>query len=362
MLGILGCSGCGSDDNGGGQSAGVFTVQGTYLTDPRGDTVVLKGVNKMSVFDEHDVYGKSYFPEIAKTGSNSVRIVWQSTYSNGKPSRITHLDSVIANCIAARMIPMVEVHDATCNWAALNGVVNYWLRADMLALVKKYEHAMLVNIANEAGGDDVTPTMFVAGYKDAIARLRSAGVRTTLVIDAPACGKNLEVVVASAAALVAHDPQHNVLFSVHPYWSKADIAAHGTPSFIHDQLQAAADAKVPLILGELCGFGGWPANNEATATCGPGGAVDYQTLVVEASKHNMGWYVWEWGPGNGFYDYNPPVLCPSMDMTTDGTYQSIQAIKQNDAVRGWIRDVVLDNPLSISKTSVKTSYVNDGFR
>lgn len=359
---VLGCSGCGSDDDSDGGVSEVFRVKGTYLTDPAGDTVVLKGVNKMSVFDEDDPNGVSYFPEIAKTHSNSVRIVWQTYYSDGTASHTEQLDMLISNCIAARMIPIVEIHDATCTWGALSGVVDYWLRSDMLAIVKKYEHALLVNIANEAGSDEVTTAMFVAAYKDAITKLRGAGIRPALVIDAPACGKNLDVAVAAAADLLAHDPDHNLLFSVHPYWSKVDIAAHATPTFIRDQLQKAADASVPLILGELCGFGGWPGNNDNTATCGPQGAVDYQTLLAEAARHGIGWLAWEWGPGNGFYEYAPPVLCPAMDMTTDGTYQSIVAIPSGDATRGWVRNVVLDSEYSIAKTAKKTAYVSAGFQ
>lgn len=359
VAGFLSCSG--SDDDAGSSSTGVFTVKGTTLTDPRGEAIVLKGVNKMSVFDEQDPNGTAYFPEIAKTGANTVRIVWQSYYSNGSAANVSQLDALIKNCIDARMIPIVEMHDATCTWDALDGVVNYWLRADMLAVVKKYEHAILVNIANEAGSDEVTEAQYLAAYKQAITKLRSAGIRPTLILDAPTCGKNLDVVVATAAQLIDHDPQHNLLFSVHPYWSKVDIATYATPTFIHDQLQKAADASVPLILGELCGFGGWPGNNDATATCGPQGAVDYQTLMAEAAKHQMGWLAWEWGPGNGFYEYNPPVLCPAMDMTTDGTYQSITAIAQNDAVRGWVRNVVLDSEYSISRTAKKTKYISAGF-
>ncbi len=137
MAGFLSCSGCGSDDDAGSNSTGVFTVKGTMLTDPRGETIVLKGVNKMSVFDEQDPDGATYFPEIAKTGANSVRIVWQSYYSNGSASNVSQLDALIQNCIDAHMIPIVEVHDATCAWDALDGVVNYWLRTDMTDRCKK---------------------------------------------------------------------------------------------------------------------------------------------------------------------------------------------------------------------------------
>lgn len=337
----------------------AFKVKGTFLTDPCGDTVILKGVNKMSVFDEMDRYGANYFPEIAKTNANSVRIVWQSVYSNGKPSRKGHLDTLISNCINAKMIPIVEMHDATCNLNALSNVVNYWIQPDILAIVKKYEHAMLVNIANEAGDYDVTTNQFLTAYQNAITTLRNAGIRAPLIIDAPDCGKNLELIVPIASTLIQFDPQHNLMFSAHPYWSITDGA---TPLFIKGQLDNAANNNVPLILGELCGFGGWPGEGQdAAKSCEQNGAVDYQSLLLESSKHKIGWLVWEWGPGNGFYDGPTVVLCPAMDMTSNGKYQSIIDITPN-SVNAWVKNVVITSPYSIQNTAIKTKYVKNGFK
>src|SRR5688572_15622868 len=77
---------CSDDDDSSEDTPGTFKVVGRDLTDPCGVTVLLKGVNKMSVFDEQDIYGSAYFPEIAKTNSNCVRIVWLATYINGAPT------------------------------------------------------------------------------------------------------------------------------------------------------------------------------------------------------------------------------------------------------------------------------------
>src|SRR5688572_18306920 len=88
---------CSDDDSPPTEEEGTFKVVGRDLTDPCGTTVLLKGVNKMSVFDEQDIYGKTYFPEIAKTNSNCVRIVWRATYSNGAPTALSQLDSLIRN-------------------------------------------------------------------------------------------------------------------------------------------------------------------------------------------------------------------------------------------------------------------------
>ena len=54
----------------------VFTVSGQSVLDTDGDPVTLRGVNKMSVFDDDDPDWYNYFPAIAHTGANTVRIVW----------------------------------------------------------------------------------------------------------------------------------------------------------------------------------------------------------------------------------------------------------------------------------------------
>ena len=53
-----------------------FFVLGRDLYDRLGARVVLRGVNKMSVFDNDDPLGLISFPEIKQTGANTVRIVW----------------------------------------------------------------------------------------------------------------------------------------------------------------------------------------------------------------------------------------------------------------------------------------------
>jgi mannan endo-1,4-beta-mannosidase len=358
-------SGCSNDDDTSNPDSTTdgttFKVKGRFLTDPCGDTVILKGVNKMSVFDENDPNGSSYFPEIAKTKSNSVRIVWQTVYSDGSAAKLSQLEALILNCINQKMIPMVEMHDATCDFGNLSKVVDYWTQTSVVQLIQKYEYALLINIANEAGDDGVTAGTFEAAYKDAITKMRTAGIKTPLVIDATGCGKDLDILVPTAANLIQHDPEHNILFSVHPYWSKLDISLYATPTFIKDQLAKAVTNNIPLILGEICAVGGYPGSNDVVETCSSKGSIDYNTLINEATKNKMGWYAWEWGPGNGFYEFNPPVMCPAMDITTNGTYQSILNIKNTDP-NAWAKDAVIDNINSIQKTASKTKYLSNGFK
>jgi mannan endo-1,4-beta-mannosidase len=369
VIACLTMSACsGSDDDDDSTGGATFKVVGRDLIDPCGEKVLLKGVNKMSIFDQEDIYGQNYFPEIAKTNANCVRIVWFATHSSTQ--QLAQFDSLIKNCIKHKMIPMIELHDATCNWDLLDDVVAFWVKPEVVQLIQKYQHTLLVNIANEAGAQDkVTEAQFLAGYKDAITKMRNAGIKTPLVIDGPDCGKNLDIVVQTSAELIQHDPDHNVMFSVHTYWSNLAIQTFAGPTFIKDQLQKAVDNNVPLILGELCAVGGWPgSDDDQTLICTPLGAVDYKTLLAEASTRNIGWLLWEWGPGNGFYGDrdgdgldDPTVLCPQMDLTTDRTYNSIVAITAASP-NAWAKDAVITGTYSLKNTATKSAYITNGFK
>jgi mannan endo-1,4-beta-mannosidase len=296
----------------------VFTVSGRSILDTGGNPVALRGVNKMAVFDDTDPRGEAYFPEIARSKSNTVRIVWAITDDNG-PTEVTDLAALIANCQASKMLPMIELHDATGDLSKLPQLANYWTRNDVLQVLFNAGGNLLVNIGNEVGDDTVTANQWVAAYTPVIRQLRQAGIRTPLVIDAPDFGKNLEVVVAGAQRLLAVDP--NLIFSVHPYWGISDGA---DAAFIESQFDAAFDATIALVIGE---FSQWGAYNGSKSICVGNGEVDYTAIMTKATEHGFGWYAWEWGPGNEFGDPN----CARMNMTTNGTFASRQA--------GWATDV-----------------------
>jgi hypothetical protein len=89
------------------------------------------------------------------------------------------------------------------------------------------ERWVLLNIANEAGAR-VSGEDFLAGYRDAITRIRGAGIRTPLVIDGVDWGKEYRMLLSSWRALNEHDPLHSVIVSAHTYWigSEAERQAH----------------------------------------------------------------------------------------------------------------------------------------
>ena len=322
-----------------------FFVLGRDLYDRRGTKVILRGVNKMSVFDNDDPLGLVSFPEIKQTGANTVRIVWAITnnlQAGGPATSMATLDALIANAKANHLIPMVELHDATGDWSRLNELVTYWTQPAVVSIIQKHQAYLLVNIGNEVGNDTVSEADFIAGYTDAVQRMRTAGIHTPLVIDASDWGKDLGRLNNTATALLAADPEGNLMFSVHLYWS---LSCGADAAFIQSNLQQAVDLGYPLMVGEFSQYGGFPCSNPAASICSPAAEIDYQTILATCHELQLGWYAWEWGPGN---DFNDP-LCAVMDMTPDRLFAHLKP--------GWGHEVAIASPFGIQQTSVTPASI-----
>src|SRR5262249_10797113 len=152
------------------------------------------------VFDPNDQDGAISFPQIRAAGGNTVRIVWMTATEFFVPTA-NDLDVILGNATANHLIPMIELHDATGNLWGVPALVDYWTRPDIVAVLKKHERFLLVNIANEAGAWDTTVQDFTDVYRDAITRMRAAGIHAPLVIDAPDSGKNIDALLDASATL-----------------------------------------------------------------------------------------------------------------------------------------------------------------
>lgn len=308
----------------------TFFTYGRELFDPGGEKVFLRGVNKMSVWDEGDPRGEGYFAEIRKTQANSVRIVWairKDLKPSGDETDVDTLDALVTNARKHQLIPMVELHDATGQWERLHDLVDYWVRPEVVGLIEKHQAYLLVNIGNEVGDGEVESEQFTSGYQNAVKRMRAAGIHTPLVIDASDWGKDLDILNATAGELIQADPDQNLIFSVHLYWP---VSACADAKYIRTKLHDAVALGYPLIVGEFSKYGGFAGEDEGghpRSICGEFGEIDYRTILEVCDEKEIGWYAWEWGPGNAVDD----PLCASMDMSPDGRFDHLKD--------GWATDV-----------------------
>jgi mannan endo-1,4-beta-mannosidase len=325
-------SGCASQDNGSSPSpdasnagpTGGFHVSGRFLFDKCENKVVLRGINEMVVWLPSDKDDRTVYEEIAKTGANVVRIVWNST------GTAAALDKTIANALAQKLIPLIEDHDATGDLSKVPAVVDYWVKPDVVQVVTKHQDKLLLNIANEAGNGGVIEDDFRTTYTDAIARLRKVGYTMPLIIDGPSWGSNITLLFATGPDLIQADPLHNILLSVHTYWIDPD------GSTTKSKMQQAESNGLPLIVGEFADVKNGDCNS---------GSFNVSVLMQEAQDRQIGWLAWSWGAVKN-------SDCPGkFDMTSDGTFSGLQ---------NWGLAVATTDANSIKNTSVLSPYIANG--
>jgi mannan endo-1,4-beta-mannosidase len=303
-----------------------FKVQGRFLYDKCGEKVILRGISNPNIWFEKN--GNPRYAEIKKTGANVVRIVWAV---NGTASQ---LDQAISNCIAQQMIPMPELHDATGDLSKVQSCVNYWIRSDVVEVLKKHEKYLLVNIANEPGDGKVTGSQFYNTYSSAVSQMRNAGIHVPLVIDGSDWGKNVNIMQAQGPALINADPDKNLIFSVHMWWPQM----YGfSESDIVNEIAESVNMGLPLIVGEFSKMHGSCEEKNITSN----NSIAYKTIIRECQKNEVGYIAWSW-----FGNCNP-----FWDMSTAGTYATLY---------DWGLEVAVTDTNSIQNTSVRPYYIANG--
>jgi mannan endo-1,4-beta-mannosidase len=328
-----GASGVGGSSGGSGGASAVtlpgFYVKDRFLYDKCGNKVILRGVNEMVVWSPSKD-GTPYFAEIAQTGANTVRIVWNSSGSSAK------LEQAITNALALKMIPIVEDHDATGFITKVAAVVDYWLKDDVFAVLQKYEDKILLNIANEAGDNQCTQEDFEATYKSAITKLRDKGYKMPLVIDSTSYGGNINRLFESGQTLIDTDPLKNILLSVHAYWTDQD----GT--LARKQLRRAVDSKLPIMVGEFA--------DTSAGVCTPA-LFDVSSFMAVAQELEFSWLAWSWGAVKNQDCKDKTTGLSAFNMSSDGTFAGLQ---------GWGKTVATDDPNSIKNTAKPSPYIANG--
>jgi mannan endo-1,4-beta-mannosidase len=267
------------------ESAGFFVSNGR-LYDRRGNDFVMRGVNNpLAWFRNRNTGALAWLTQIASTGANAVRLVWETDVPD-----TALLRESIERSLQLRMVPMIEMHDVTGETSAdgPSRMARYLTETEAVRqILLDHEDSLLINIANEwSGANDI----FVQSYTDAINVFRSAGIRHTLVIDSNGFGQNAGTVIGQGQALLSADPQHNLLFSVHMY------EQFRSAQTIRDTLQRAVAAQVPFIVGEF-GF------QHGTDQQGAPFQIPFDVLLSESVRLGIGYLGWSWTGNGGGVEY-----------------------------------------------------------
>jgi len=255
------------------KAATGFTVSGKNLKDANGNNFLIRGVSNPHIWFDTDAYNA--LPNLAAKKCNTIRIVWSTS---GSASR---LDQIMTRCEQLGMVPMPEVHDATggTTSSSLSSCASYWARSDVAAVLKNHARDVLINIANEWGGNGVTDANWRDAYESAISIIRNAGITTTLVCDGPGWGQTASAGETYGQTLLNYDPQHNLLFSIHMY------SVYNNSSSISSAMSSFSSKNLPLVVGEF----GWNYNNGNNNL---GCTVNDTLLMQYAQQYGYGYLAW----------------------------------------------------------------------
>jgi mannan endo-1,4-beta-mannosidase len=326
------------------QTSMHITTSGRWIIGPCGDTLLLKGIN-------YAPYNWGWSPaqlqinQLAQTGANCVRLPWyvntpdgptpQATYNN-----LVNLDSALAACVRFDMIPIIELHDQTCqnNAQALITLSNWFTQPAVLALITQYQHSIIVNIANEAlyvnwtANPQAAQNTFQNTYSSIVTTLRNAGINVPILIDGPDCGTNLDVLAATGPALIAADPQANLIFSAHAYWY---AYANNDSLQMQNKVNNALAQNIPFVFGEVANLQDDQQMCQYT--------LNYQPLLRICRQHQIGWMAWSWNNDG----------CAARQMSTNGNFANLTA---------YGIDVIYNNGYGLlTQPAAKSAYLlNNG--
>ncbi len=256
-----------------------FYVDGNVLRDANQNPFIMRGTNYAYTWYSWDGKTEAALKEIAGYGANVVRIVLGDgdQYTKNTSGEIANL---IQLCEKNKLVAVFEVHDATGKneTQPLLNAAKYFAN-DIASALKGHEDTVIINIANEWQGT-ANDSAWQAAYIDAVKIIRDAGLKHCIMCDAGGWGQTATTVINGGAAVLAADPEHNTMFSVHMYGY-----AGGSQSMIKNIMDSMITRELCLVIGEF----GYKHSD---------GDVDEGYIMEYAQKTGTGWMAWSWY-GNG---------------------------------------------------------------
>ncbi|MGN0378099.1 MAG: glycoside hydrolase family 5 protein [Butyrivibrio sp.] len=266
----------------GGQTAVKgFHVDGTKLLDANGNEFVMRGINEAHSW--YTMQDEMSIDAIAATGANCIRVVCGDGDQYNKDSADT-LKSLITACKNNKLIVILEVHDATGkdDLQAIRNATNYWIQVKD-ALIGN-EDCVILNIANEWVGK-WDSKLWRDGYVEAIPKLREAGIRNTIMVDAAGWGQCAKSIKETGADIIASDPDNNTMFSIHMYGTAGKDAVT-----IKTGLSYATNQNFCVCVGEF----GYTHTD---------GDVNEDYIMQYCTENNIGYLGWSWKGNSGGVEY-----------------------------------------------------------
>lgn len=312
------------------------------LKDSCGETIILRGVNHGNIWTPG--LGIQEFAQIAQTNANCVRICLERTYiigyNGGNPVydslRGAQIDTIIQAALDLKLIPIVELHDFTDGsiehsriQTNLDSAVMFWTEPSVMAALKKHSRFLILNLANEPEHWEDTEQEFYDACSSAIASIRTAGLQVPIMIDGMHWGQDHAFFMnnGNGVSLLAGDPEHKLLFSVHTYWDSSLV----TDAEMTNRFVSMYNSNLPFVIGEFAYDIGTTCTN----------TINYHLIMDLCQQYHIGYLYWWWG----FYNATSNTC---LSMTHTGTYAGL-------ADQGL--EVAVTYANSIQNTSVKPHLI-----
>lgn len=265
------------------KGVGLFVV-GSKVYDGNGAEFRMRGTNK--------THQDSWAPSLGLMKSNATRWVVYFTEDPNRTLKDFNSASIGGTFANGKAVAIPGFWDGTCksDAATFETMVARWVRD--AKTFQTQEKNIVLNIANEWGSDE---NAWRDAYIAAIPRIREAGWNGMIMVDAPMCGQNALALARQGAAILAADPQKNVVFSVHIYGYFYDSVG-GVPLAWNGQMDllptmnALRDAKIAVVVGE---FG--PGKNIGPSPTN----VKPERIVALAEERGFGWLTWSYDDWDG---------------------------------------------------------------
>lgn len=331
-----------------------ISIKDGRIIEKSGNDFIMRGINHGHTWSKDKT--KNVLINVSKTKSNTIRIA----LSNGKiwdKSTKAEVQEIIKQAKLLNLILILEVHDTTGHEpinrdenyksSTILEAAQYWLEIKDLLIGQ--EDFVILNIGNEPSGNGENANLYwFEQHKEAIAILRAAGIKNTIMIDGANWGQESSLTMAKTAPeLFASDPLKNLIFSVHMY------QVYNSPEKVKNYIDIYINNKLPLIIGE---FG--PDHQ--------GDAVDEQTIFDYSHEKGIGWLGWSWS-GNSeiaanldiVQDYNPKKLSPWGEQIINGPTgikqsSKIASIYTRQPVYKKVWKIILRTKHKISKANTSS--------
>ncbi len=280
-----------------------FHTDGVRLLDANGKEFLMRGYNYSYAWQK-DLWGAA-FSTAKKYNCNALRIQLSDGQKDlGGYCNANQVSDLISSCKENHFIGVFNVQDTGGgnDKNVLLHAADYWVGIKNAVIGQ--EKYCIVNIGNEWMGSpgrdcngewgDYQENLWSDTYIEAVRRIRSAGIKNTLMIDCNGYGQYADIIWKEGQRILDEDKKYfkdgkpNIIFSIH-FYEKACYWDYekGVGSRVAHSIDKALSIGAPVCIGEYA----YSRKSEEWK-------MDWETIQDYSKTMNIGYLGWSF-TGNG---------------------------------------------------------------